>query len=213
MTDPNYTAIMLVIDRSGSMISIQESAEAGVNDFIATQAAQSRPLGRRSTVRIVQFDTRYEVVQKSRSTAGTPLYHLLPGGGTALLDAMGRSIAEFGAELAAMPESRRPGVVIVAVMTDGEENSSFEYSWETVKAMVQRQEEVYQWQILYLGANQDAITVGGRMGVRPDRSMTYAASAVGTRSTYDSLSSYASTASTGRPAAFTDEDREAAKKS
>lgn len=212
MTNPNYTAIMLLIDRSGSMASIQESAQAGINEFVQGQASGQAP-GKRVDIRICQFDTTYEVVAPLSRVERVKPYVLVPRNGTALLDAMGRSISEFGTELAAMPERERPGVVIVAVMTDGEENSSFEYDWETVKTMVQRQENIYRWQILYLGANQDAITVGGRMGVRPDRSMTYAASAMGTRSSYNSVSDYVTTASTGAPATFTEEDREAATKS
>lgn len=213
MTNPNYTAICLLIDRSGSMASIQQAAEDGVNEFVKGQAAQAGGIGRRNTIRIAQFDTVYDTVQASIPASVTPPYRLIPRNGTALLDAMGKAITEFGAELAAMGEKQRPGVVILAVMTDGAENSSFEYSWEAIEAMVQHQENTYQWQILYLGANQDAIAVGARLGIHRDRAMTYAASAVGTRSTYDSVNTYAANASSGVAAAFTDEDREAARKS
>lgn len=209
MTNPDYTAIMMVIDRSGSMTMIRQSAQDGINEFIQGQIGQP---GRR-TIRIAQFDSVYESVQTSLPPAATAPYVLEPRGNTALLDAMGTAITEFGQELAALPEDQRPGVVILAVMTDGEENASRTYTWDQIKAMVRTQEEVYKWQILYLGANQDAIEVGGRLGVQADRSLTYAASAVGTRSTYDSFSGVVAAASSGNRAAFTDEDRKKAKRS
>lgn len=215
MTNPEYTAIMLLIDRSGSMNTIQRSAEDGINEFIRGQATP--PKGRRVDIRIAEFDTEYDTVQKLKRATASATYTLVPRGGTSLLDAMGRAITEFGAELAAMPEDKRPGVVILAVMTDGEENSSQEYNWETVKSMVERQERDYAWQILYLGANQDAIAVAGNLGIQRKRSMTYAASAAGTRSSYNSVSNYVNTASGlkpgAQPAGFSDKDREDAQQS
>lgn len=39
--------------------------------------------------------------------------------------------------------------------------------------MITEQESTYNWQFLYLGADQDAIEVGGKMGIAPGRSLTY----------------------------------------
>ena len=211
MTDPNYTAIMLLIDTSGSMHSIQSDAEGGVNSFVADQAKAD---GRR-TIRIAQFSDEYELVHASRDAKTVPTYRLNPYRSTALLDAMGRAITEFGQELAALDEDARPGTVIFAVMTDGHENSSVEYSWDQVKALVTHQEEIYNWQVLYLGANQDAIAVGQRMGVRPSKSMSYSASSTGTRSAYNTVSDYVAVAAAsplGVAVGFTDEQRAEAMK-
>ena len=46
-----------------------------------------------------------------------------------MLDAIGRAVNATGARLAAMPEDRRPGTVIVGIMTDGLENASREFSY------------------------------------------------------------------------------------
>ena len=39
MTDPNYTALLVVVDRSGSMSNIREDMVGGLRSLIATQAA------------------------------------------------------------------------------------------------------------------------------------------------------------------------------
>lgn len=203
MTNPDYTAVMIVVDRSGSMAAIRRSAEDAINEFVNSQRHAT---GKR-TVRISQFDNEYDTVCASTDPADIEPYELRPRGLTALLDAMGRSITEFGDELAALPEPERPGVVVYAVMTDGIENASQEFDWDWVKSHVQRQQDEFGWQILYLGANQDAFTVGERLGVPAYNTMTYAATDHGTRSMTQSVTSYVASAASGQTAGFTDEQR------
>ena len=62
---------------------------------------------------LAQFDDVYEVVYAGRPIADVPPLDLQPRNMTALHDAMGRLITDAGAELAAMPESQRPGTVVV----------------------------------------------------------------------------------------------------
>jgi hypothetical protein len=63
--------------------------------------------------------------------------------------------------------------VIVAIMTDGMENSSKEFTHTMVRDLITRQEQEFNWQFLYMGADQDAIEVGASIGVRAGRSLTY----------------------------------------
>ena len=51
-----------------------------------------------------------------------------PMGMTALLDAIGITIDSVGKRLSETPEDERPEKVIIAITTDGEENSSREYT-------------------------------------------------------------------------------------
>jgi hypothetical protein len=207
MTDAAYTAICLLIDRSGSMQSIKDATEEAINGFVHEQAAGD---GRR-TIRITTFDVGApEQVCPSTPAAAVPQFVLHPRGSTALLDAMGATITEFGAELAAMAEDERPGHVVFAVMTDGLENASTDYTWPRVREMVEHQQNVYGWNVVYLGANQDAIKVGGKLGVRAGSSITYDANDTGTRSVIASASSYVSSVAGGGAAEFTDDQRRAA---
>lgn len=210
MTNSDYTAVMLLVDRSGSMQAIRKSAEESIDEFVHGLAKST---GKR-TIRIAQFDfdvvdnrMRYDTVCESIDPGSVKPFRLDPWGATPLLDAMGRSLAEFGAELAAMPEPERPGTVIYAVMTDGKENTSQEYSWDVIKASVERQQEDYGWHIVYLGANQDAFEIGERLGVPQHSTMTYSATDYGTRSATSALSTYVASAASGESASFTDEQR------
>ena len=169
MTNPNLTHIEFLLDRSGSMDTIKSDVEGGFNAYIADQCAQPG----QCTVSLTQFDDEYDVVFTAFDVGDVPKLKLEPRGWTALLDAIGRSINSLGMRLAQMPEDRRPGTVIFAIMTDGMENASREYTHAAIKAMITRQEQVYNWQFLYMGADQDAIEVGASIGIARGRSLTY----------------------------------------
>ncbi|KXO96830.1 hypothetical protein AXK58_06025 [Tsukamurella tyrosinosolvens] len=170
MTDARKTHIYFLLDRSGSMASIKSATEEGFDAFIEEQRAGDGTC----FVSLAQFDEAYEIVYTSTSICDVPHLDLHPRGRTALLDSMGRLIHDAGIELAALNESERPGTVIVAIMTDGHENASTEYSHAAIKAMVEHQTEKYDWQFLYMGADQDAIEVGRSIGVHGDYAVTYA---------------------------------------
>jgi hypothetical protein len=158
---PDLTDITLVVDRSGSMEAIREDAEGGVNAFVREQAQQAGE----ALLTLVQFDTEYEFVHQGVPVKRAPAYKLVPRGSTALLDAVGRAINETGDRLAKMAEPDRPGLVIFVIVTDGEENSSREFSKAQIKEMIDRQQTQYHWQFTFLGANQDAFAEAGGMGI------------------------------------------------
>ena len=58
-------------------------------------------------------------------------------------------------------------------MTDGLENASRIYNRTQIAESVKHQTDVYKWAFIYLGANQDAITVGKSMGFAADHSANY----------------------------------------
>jgi hypothetical protein len=171
----DLTDITLVVDRSGSMEKVREDAEGGVNSFIEQQAKEPGE----ALLTLVQFDTEYEFLHKGVPITEVPKYQLVPRGMTALLDAVGRAINETGERLAKMDELDRPGLVIFVVMTDGLENSSKEFSKSDVKAMIERQQEKYNWHFTFLGANQDAFAEAGSMGIHAAGAANYAIDKVG----------------------------------
>jgi len=206
MTDPGYTAIAALMDRSGSMQSVREDAEGALRAFIADQ----RALPGRCTMRLAEFDSEYDTVYGSTPIADVPDYVLHPRGMTALLDGIGKLVTDFGAELAALPEERRPGKVIVVIQTDGMENQSKEWTSASVNALITQQREKYGWDFLFLGAGQDAIAVGTSLGVAPSAVLAYAGSGAGTAAAVAAASGYVSRARSGARRDFTDAERAAA---
>ena len=157
----DLTDITLVVDRSGSMEQVREDAEGGVNSFIAQQAKEPGE----ALLTLVQFDTEYEFLHKGVPISQVPKFELVPRGMTALLDAVGRAMNETGERIAKMDERDRPGLVVFVVMTDGQENSSKEFSKATIKEMIERQQQQYNWHFTFLGANQDAFAEAGGIGI------------------------------------------------
>lgn len=171
---PDLTDITLVVDRSGSMAQVREDAEGGVNSFIKQQAQEPGE----ALLTLVQFDTDYEFLYKGAAIGAVPHYELHPRGMTALLDAVGRAINETGERLSAIDEPNRPGLVVFVVMTDGQENSSKEFTKTQIKKMIQRQQCDYNWHFTFLGANQDAFAEAGAMGMHARGTANYAPSKV-----------------------------------
>jgi hypothetical protein len=99
---------------------------------------------------------------------------------TALHDAIVSSTSTFGEALSQIPEEDRPGTVMVIIVTDGQENASKEATIKDVKALITQQQDVYGWDFVFLGANQDALETGDSFGLRKGASMTYAATRGGT---------------------------------
>ena len=170
----NFTEIAFILDRSGSMQSISETAVAGFNELLGQQQKEHAQTPVR--VSLVLFNTDYEVPFASVPAPELPRLDMktyAPDGSTALLDAIGRTIDETGARLAAMPEAERPGKVIIAILTDGEENSSQTFTWAQISDKIRHQTEVYKWEFLFLGANQDAIATAARMNIDQHNSSTF----------------------------------------
>jgi hypothetical protein len=187
MTDPNYTALLLVIDRSGSMQSIKTDMEGGLKTLLDEQVAQPGLL----TVDMYTFDTQVERVC-SIADPTTVNVMIEPRGSTALFDAIGIAVTEFGRTLEAMPEHARPDTVQVIVVTDGHENASVEYKASAIKELVTRQKEEFTWDFVFLGANQDAVLSGVDLGFDAGSSMSFMPGAAGVDASAKSMSRYMS---------------------
>lgn len=169
MSNPNLTLIAFLLDRSGSMQSIKSDVIGGFDAFVAEQRTGDGDC----LVTLAQFDNEYEVVYRANPLSEVPPLALNPRNSTALLDSMGKLITDTAAEIDALAEDDKPGTVIVAIMTDGLENASHEWTRPAIKSLVEQQTNESGWEFLYMGADQDAVEVGKDLGVRAEQAVTY----------------------------------------
>ena len=182
----HYSEIAFVLDRSGSMESCREATIGGFNSFLQEQQ-KTEGLAR---LTLILFNDEYLVPIDALPVAEIlPLDNdsYVPRGSTALLDAIGRTIDELGARLAALSEKDRPLQVIVAILTDGLENSSQDYTWQQIADVIKQQSEQYRWTFLFLGANQDAIETAAQMNIKATNAAAYVADAAGLHASASSL--------------------------
>jgi len=179
----NYTDITIVLDRSGSMDCVKDDTIGGVNQFLKSQQA----VPGEATFSLVQFDNVIEdVVWGVPLGAAQPLTSetFVPRGSTALLDAIGQTIDRVGQSLAAMNEPERPDKVVFVIVTDGLENASSVFTRHKIDGMIAHQRDQYQWQFLFLGANQDAIATAASLNISAESALTYSGTPLGTKSAF-----------------------------
>jgi uncharacterized protein YegL len=169
----NGNLIAVVLDESGSMMPVQAATIAGFNEFVQGQRAAEHAGAAYLTLN--KFDApQIKNVFSDRPLAEVPnltTASYMPNGGTNLLDAIGQTIHEVDAALAARKKKDRPGVIVL-IMTDGEENSSHIYSNDQIKSMVAAAEQA-DWSFVFLGANIDAFSVGAGFGMNALNSVNY----------------------------------------
>lgn len=145
----NYTHLIIILDKSGSMGPLASDTIGGVNKLVTDQKA----LPGNFTASLYQFN---EDLSEVMSFTELNTQNYCPSGGTALLDAVCKVIDREGVELHALPEASRPDKVVVLIVTDGYENASRTFKREDVKSRVTTQTNTYKWQFVFLGANIDA---------------------------------------------------------
>jgi hypothetical protein len=164
MTKPNYTHIVLVLDRSGSMDTVKDDAIGGFNQFLEEQ----KNFPGQATMTLAQFDHEYEILYDF-----VPIGHVaslskktfIPRGMTRLLDAVGMTIKGVGQHFMGMREEDRPSKVVFAILTDGHENDSREFNRAQVFEMIKHQEEKYSWQFAYLSSDMNAVVDAQSYGI------------------------------------------------
>ncbi len=178
MTKPT-THVLLITDMSGSMTSLAEDVRGGFNTYLDQLAAD----GGKYRLTVTVFDTEFISLCTAAKLTDTPRLtkvNYAPRGMTALLDAVGKTVAEFESRTTLADGDR----VLVVVQTDGQENSSQEFTGATIAALIKEREATGRWTFIYLGAGADAWGQGEQLGMH---SVNVAASSAGTQSSYAGL--------------------------
>ena len=180
------TELVFILDRSGSMSGLETDTIGGFNSMIARQKQEAGE----ALVSTVLFDNESVVIHDRLPLAKVPLMtkkEYFTRGCTALLDAVGGAIHHIGNVHKYAREEDRPEKTLFVITTDGMENASRRYTYDKVKAMIERQRETYGWEFLFLGANIDATREAARFGIRADCAADYHADSIGTEAVYASV--------------------------
>ena len=182
----NLTELVFILDRSGSMAGLEGDTIGGFNAMLQKQRGEPGE----ALISTVLFDNKTEVIHDrvplDRVSALTEKEYFVRGC-TALLDAVGGAIHHIGNVHKYAREEDRPEKTLFVITTDGMENASRRYTYDKVKAMIERQREKYGWEFLFLGANIDAAREAARFGIRADCAANYYADSIGTEAVYESV--------------------------
>lgn len=182
----NLTEMVFILDKSGSMASLEQDTIGGFNAMIEKQ----KKLDGECLVSCVLFDNGQKVIYDR-----VPISEVRPmteedytaGGCTALVDALGKSVKYIGNIHKHLREEDVPEHTVFVITTDGMENASRIYSSDKVKKMVSKKTEKNGWEFLYLAANIDAVETGAAIGIKSVRSVNYKCDAKGTGLLYETV--------------------------
>ena len=163
----NITELVFILDRSGSMSGLESDTIGGFNAMIDKQKKEDGT----AYVTTVLFDTRFDRIHDRLPLEEVPVLtekDYVPGGCTALLDAIGDTVRHIAGIHKYAREEDRPEKTIFIITTDGLENASRRYSLEQVKQLIEHEQEKYGWEFLFLVALEDAGVLQDLLEDQPD---------------------------------------------
>lgn len=178
--------LVFVLDTSGSMAGLEEDAVGGFNSMLEQQKKEEGE----ALVTTVLFNSNSVTVHDRLPIGRVPALtrrDYIVGGSTALLDAVGSAVERTALIHRYARREDVPERTIFAIMTDGMENASTRYRYESVKSLIE-ENKVNGWEFIFLAANIDAAAVGGRMGIRPERTARFCNDGAGQRVNFDAVS-------------------------
>jgi hypothetical protein len=176
----------LVLDRSDSMDSLRTEAIDGVNHLLSEQSADS-------LFSLTLFNDRVSLVHAAVPIRDVPALTretYVPQGGTALNDGIGTTIQCVGRH------ASRLSPALVAIVTDGGENSSSKFTLSDIGQMVGYRQGVHNWAFVFLGP-VSARYYAQSIGIPAENFVSFTASAAGLKTILDRLSKAAAAFSLG----------------
>ena len=185
MADKNLTELVFIIDKSGSMAGLVDDTIGGYNALLE----KNRTAEGKALVSTILFDNYSEVLHDRADIAKVaPLTRkdYVPGGCTALLDAVGSAIAYHQMVRKILPAELHPAHTLFCITTDGYENASRRYGYKQVKHMIEAAKEE-GWEFMFLGANIDVAAEAGKLGIDEECAVKFEATADGCAAAFDEL--------------------------
>jgi hypothetical protein len=164
--------ISFIQDRSGSMSTVWAETLNGFKTYIRDmQADQQKDDEVEYLFSLTTFDTQVETPYIGKPIAevdGDELKNHGPRGTTALYDAVGKTLQKHDDDKNLVFDK-----AIVVIVTDGEENSSREYSKEAVHAAIDDRIKRGNWSFTYLGTQPETWNEAQSIGVGVGASAVY----------------------------------------
>ncbi len=176
------TYVCFILDKSGSMASIQEEARTTFNEQIQVirEKAEDQEVVACVTLfnNVVGHPIWMQGIDKCKEL--TPDEYQ-PGGGTAMFDAIGFTVDKLKAECDDLDEDRVS--VLFIVVSDGYENSSKEYGTYSDPTIIQNKIKEHQdtgfWTFTFLAANVNIMDLAQRMGVAVGNTRSFTSNKLG----------------------------------
>lgn len=185
--EKKITYVALVVDRSGSMQSVQESAFSGINEQINTLKKTGHK-GGETFVTYIQFDNVTDLVfDKKASTELTEITRdqYSPRGSTAMYDAVWSAIKRLKDGVV---ETKDTGYLVV-VISDGWENASREVTGQQLADEIKTLQETGKWTFAYMLSNQDLTKVSKALNLNVNNMAAYTATSAGTHDAFGTMAS------------------------
>ncbi|MDR2354009.1 MAG: VWA domain-containing protein, partial [Deltaproteobacteria bacterium] len=179
----NFTELVFILDKSSSMSSLTRETIEGFNSFIEKLQNER---GGQILLTTILFNHNYTVLHDRvdlKEIKPLTKRDYLAQGCTALLDAIGKTLLNIQHMRNNRNPEENPDQVLFVITTDGEENSSREFSTAQIKQMVSEKQES-GWEFIFLGANIDAFGEAGQLGIPRNRAQTFAADSDGIKLNY-----------------------------
>ncbi len=202
--DKDFTAILCVVDRSGSIQSARNEYEEALQGFLTEQGKQPGLV----RVDFATFSTSYTLDHRMADPLSINV-RIEPRGGTALYDAIGHCINGFTSEMEKLPMHARPSKTILLVATDSVDNASIQFTAEAVRELIQSKQDVEGWEALLMAAEQDAVRNGEKLGFKADSCITFKLQG-GSKHAAQAASRFVSDVRRGTRTGFTETERGAA---
>ena len=151
-----------ILDRSGSMASIQKPTIDSYNEqIVSLKRLQNEFPDRKYIVSLIIFDDVIETIINDKPVNEVqPLGYdtYVPRGATALRDAIGKTIQETKINVGKLlTENIDENECMITVLTDGYENASKEFNNSSLRTLINEVNEKKNWTLMFIGATADSI--------------------------------------------------------
>lgn len=189
MENKKITWIVFVLDESGSMSSIKSDTIGSFNEFLNEQKKVDVD---KATFTLVKFNSDITKLYDNidiKEVGSLNEDNYLPSRMTKLYDAIGFTIKDIKNKIKELNGESKPDKVLFVILTDGLENKSVKYKKSDIMKKITKRENK-GWKFIYLGANQDAMEEGGKIGIKVNSTNTWKSDAEGVKRAFWGVNNY-----------------------